>query len=665
MRRAFVAVLLLVSAISLEARVTSIEITRRADILGGKAFGAVGAYEKIVGKLHFAVKPDNPYNKPIVDLDLAPRNANGEVEFTADVYILKPKDTARGNGSLVVEIPNRGGKGILGIVNRGTGSLDPQKESDFGDGFLMNHGFTVAWIGWQWDARRGDNRMALDAPIATDHGKTISGLVRSDYTPTEVMKDLPLGHLITGTIGGTEYEAAEPQNRKNVLTVRDEPTGARTVIPRSQWSFSADRKSVHYEAGFQPGRIYELVYVAHDPHIAGLGFAAVRDFVSWLKNSPDAVAPVKVAHGVGISQCGRFLRHMLYEGFNADEEGRQVFDGMIPHVAGAGRGNFNYRFAQPSRDAQPMSSIFYATDLYPFTDLPQRDPVTGRNEGLLDRTFAEHVAPKIFYTNTSYEYWGRAASLISTTPDGLHDAPIPDNVRIYLYAGLQHFSGPFPPTRNIGRELEPVNPTSPLAVAWFWRNMLVRLDDWVKNGTLPPPSRYPRIDDGTLVPREKLAFPAIAGVKPPSEVSEAWRIDFGAEWPRAVTKQPPVVGQAFPVLVPQVDADGNDLAGIHLPELVAPVATYTGWNFRDPSTGAPWARVSFLGSYFPFAQTRDEREKRGDPRPSLAERYRTPDDYLGRFTRAALGLAHDHYILFDDIPPIIQRGIEEWDYATK
>ncbi len=674
-------VLLLTIAAASDARVVRVEVTRRGDVASGKAFGIAGTYEKIVGKIHCAVRPDDPHNRGIVDLDLAPRNATGEVEYVADFFILRPKDAHRANGSLILEIPNRGGKGILSIANRAPGSLDPEKEGDFGDGFLMIDGYTVAWVGWQWDVRDEPNRMRLEAPIATDHGKPITGLVRDDFILATRQTDVPLGHLISGAIGGTEYEAADPKSRLNVLTVRDTPLGERHVIPRSQWSFAKtakasgkqdrpgaaqlvpDPRSVHYKAGFEPGKIYELVYVARDPRVAGLGFAAVRDFVSYLKNASDSVAPVRVAHGVGISQSGRFLRHMLYEGFNADEQGRRVFDGLIPHVAGAGRGNFNYRFAQPSRDAQPMNAILYATDLYPFSDLPLNDPITGRTEGLEDRAIADGVAPKIFYTNTSYEYWSRAASLIHTMPDGTKDAPIRTNVRIYLYTGLQHFSGPFPPERATG-DLTSIYPQSPLPVRWFWRAMLINLDYWVREGAEPPPSRYPRIGDGTLVVREALAFPAIPGVTVPRDVHRAIDTDFGPQFSRGVvTKQPPVAGKAYVSLVPQVDADGNEIAGVRLPELAAPLATYTGWNLRDAPIGAPWARVSFVGSYFPFAKSSEQR--RGDARRSILERYGDRDRYFGQYAHATLALAYERFILADDVGAVLGRGIEEWEYAMK
>jgi hypothetical protein len=663
--RWIVAVLLLARPAA--ARLERLEIVHRVDVAGGKPFGAAGPYEKIVARAHYAVLPGEAANRPIVDLGLAPRNGRGAVEFAADVTLLVPKDPGRRSGTLLLEIPNRGGKGILGLVNRGSGSLDPEKESDFGDGFLMARGFTVGWVGWQWDVRDEPGRMRVDVPVATDHGAVIRGLVRSDFVVASPARDQPLGHVIGGTIGGVEYEAAEPDSRDNVLTVRDTPLGTRRTIPRADWSFarqdgervSPDRRSIHLAARFEPGKIYELVYVAHDPRVAGLGFAAVRDLVAYLKTAPDAPVRVTTALGVGISQSGRFLRHFLYEGFNADEGGRRVFDGLIPHVAGAGRGNFNHRFAQPSRDAQPMNAILYATDLYPFTDLPLPDPVTGRKEGLLDRSRA--VAPKIFHTNTSYEYWSRAAALIHTTPDGKADAPLPDNVRAYFYAGLQHFTGPFPPQAERGGERASAHPQSPLAVQWFWRAMIVALEAWVKDGVAPPPSRYPRLADHTLVERAALAFPRIPGAEPPREAHRAFRIDFGPEWKRGVvTRQPPVAGQPFPMLVPQVDADGNDLGGIRLPELAAPLATYTGWNLRAPAIGAPWARVSFLGSFFPFPNTRQA----GDPRRAVAERYPDRDSYLGAFTRQALALVRDRYLLPEDLRPVLERGLAEWDLVT-
>ncbi len=487
------------------------------------------------------------------------------------------------------------------------------------------------------------------------------------------MPEIPLGHLILGNIGGTEYAVANPDDPRNMLTVRDSRSGPRTVIPRSEWQFAhtvdgkltpSDRH-IHLNGGFQPGKIYEYVYVVADPVVAGGGFAAIRDFASYAKHAPDAVTPAARVYGEGISQNGRFLRDFLYQGFNADEEGRIALDGVLAHVAGAGRGSFNYRFAQPSRDAQPTSSVFFPTDIFPFTDQPEKDPVTGETAGLLDRAIADKVVPKIFFSNTSYEYWGRAAALIHTSADGKQDAPISENVRIYHFTGLQHFPGPFPPERGKG-DLLGQQPQSPLAIKYFWRAMIANMDAWVRGNTLPPASSYPKIADGTLVPLLAYAFPNLPGVNQAREANEGSRLDFGPNWRDGILSlQPPKVGEPFPVLVPQVDADGNERDGVRLPEITIPLATYASWNLRDPAIGAPDQRVAFEASYIPFPKTAAERQKTADPRKSIAERYADRADYMTRYKNAVDDLVKQRWILPEDREALIHRGEQEWAEATK
>ena len=665
MRRAFrslIAVLLL-STFCL-ARVDRVDVQRREDVLGGKAWGSVGAYEKVSGRVYFKVRPDDLHNRAIVDLDKADRNPAGEVEFSADFYILRPKDTAKGNGTLLLEISNRGGKGILGIVNNGRGGVDPSTEQDFGDGFLMNHGYTVAWVGWQFDAA-GHNAVKLYAPIARGaNGEHIRGLVRTDFTLDADREDaMPLGHWIQNRVGGFGYHVADPASEQNVLTVRDTPTSPRMVIPRDQWRFGADNNSFQVNGGFQKGRIYELVYVAQDPVVVGLGFAAIRDFVSYEKHDLQAVAPVKRAIGVGISQSGRFLRHMIYQRFNADEQDRIAFDGMIPHVAGAGRGSFNHRFAQPSRDSQPMNALFYPTDIFPFTGIIETDPLTGEKDGLFGRYgSADSTLPKIFFSNTSYEYWGRAASLIHTTADGKRDITPASNVRIYFYAGLQHYSDQFPPRTTAGQ-----NPNNPNPVRWFWRAAITNMDAWIARGVEPPASVYPKLADGTLVPLDQMRFPYLRSVALPRDANMGFHVDYGPEFRTKgiIANEPPIVGAPFPIFVPKPNADGEDMGGVTLPELSVPLATYTGWNLRSPQTGAPTERVSFVGSYLPFAKTKAEREASGDPRPSIAERYSSKEQYLDLYRKAAEKLVEQRFFLRDDLPAILQHAAEEWDVATK
>ena len=667
-RLAWIFPLIVFFAASANAHVTRVEILSRGDVQDGRTFGLAGAYEKIIGRVYFAVDPANLHNRQIVDLDKAPRNAQGEVEFSADLYLFKPKDINKGNGAVLFEVSNRGGRGILRLVDGGSSS-DPNGE--IGDGFLLREGYTIAWLGWQFDLAEEGEKVRLTAPIAHDAGgKEIRGLVRSDFTLSQKTDDMPLGHIMLGPGGGKSYPVDDPGSAKNVLTVRETPTGVRKIVPRSQWIFAhsvdgklvADPHFIHLDGGFQVGKIYEVVYEAKDPAVAGVELAAVRDFLSYLKYDPQASAPVRRVYAVGISQSGRFLRHLLYQDFNADEQGRQVMDGVIAHVAGAGRGSFNHRFAQPSRDAQPLSSIFFPTDVFPYTDLPETDPETSETAGLLDETSKSHTAPKIFFTNTSYEYWGRAASLIHTSADGMKDVTPGENGRIYFLAGLQHFSVPFPPQKSAaGSDLASQQKPNPNPVQWFWRALITDMDQWVKEGTPPPPNTYPRTADNTLVPLSKWTFPKIPGVNTPHESNLAYRLDFGPQWKSGIiSNEPPKAGKAFGVLVPQTDADGNDLGGVRLPELQVPLATYTGWNLRDPSIGAPDLRLSFFGSFIPLARTAAEREKSGDPRPSVGERYASREQYMGKFGEAAMKLVHDRFLLREDLAAVLERGEREW-----
>jgi hypothetical protein len=654
----------LITVLTTEARVTRVEITSRADVLNGKEFGLAGAYERLTGKVYFAVDPHNPRNKVIADLDLAPRNEGGLVEFSADLYILRPKDASRGNGTAIFEIPNRGGRAMVRFFNHARGAASAP-EAEYGDGFLMRQGFTLVWVGWQFDVPDEATRLRLYAPVATDNGQAMTGWVRSDFVFNEKVYDASLGHR-----GQKAQPAIDLNNAEYKLTVRDAVTGERQLIPRSEWQFgrmidgkvTTDPNFIYLKNGFEPGRIYEVVYRTQNPTVVGLGLAAVRDLVAYFKYERNETVSVRRALGFGISQSGRFLRHFLYQGFNADEKDRQVFDGIDAHVAGAGRGSFNHRFAEASRDASPFSTFFYPTDIFPFTDLAQTDPETGETDGLLTVTAKLRVMPKIFYTFSSYEYRGRAASLIHTTVDGRSDAPLADNVRIYYFVGGQHGPGPFPPVKN-----QTQHQTSPVDYSWSMRALLLALDAWVKENKMPPPSQYARLADGALALPSAVNFPKIPGVKFPLTLHEAWRVDYGPQWKTKgiITNEPPRVGKAFPVMVPQVDADGIDLGGVRMPEVAAPLATYTGWNPRDPRTGAPEQLVDFAGSYLPFAKTKAERERAGDPRLSLEERYLNRAHYLGLVTEAALKLVKDGYLLAEDLPAVIARAAEHWDDATK
>jgi hypothetical protein len=653
---------LVLAAAPAYADVVRIEVASRADVLAGRAFGATGGYETIAGKIFFAVDPRNRANQIIADIDKAPRNAAGLVEFSSDFYLIKPKDPARGNGTLLYEVSNRGGKGMIGFFNFAQGGPAPQTAEQFGDGFLLERGFTLLWLGWQFDVPQRDGLMRVFAPIAREaDGRPIRGLVRSDFVVTETAKQASLADR-----SHVPYKLADASDPAIALTVRDSVEGARRVIPRDQWQFTEDGGGVRMASGFEPKKIYEVVYPSQDPPVVGVGPAAIRDTVSRFKYGAAAelgmpAGSVKRAIAFGISQSGRFLRTFLYYGFNEDEANRKVFDGVMPHVAGAGRGSFNHRFAQPSRDGHPFINFLYPTDIFPFTDAPQRDPETGVTDGLLSHALEPEMQPKIFYTNSSYEYWGRAASLYHTTVDGRADVDLPANVRGYLLSAGQHGVAAFPPSRSIGQQMN-----NPLDYRWVMRTLLLSMNRWVTDGTEPPASALPRVDKGTLVAPGQLKFPRIPAVNVATTPHKAYRVDYGAQFisKGIVTREPPVVGSAFAILVPQVDPDGNELAGIRVPELTVPLATYTGWNLFNERSGPTDVVSSMQGSFIPFPRARVDRDRASDPRRSIEERYQGIDDFLARITKAANGLVAQGYLLKEDVPRIVEQARRRWDYAT-
>jgi len=655
--RALAAILLVFAlSASAAAEVVRIDVQSRGDVAGGKAFGTTGAYEKLVGKMFFEVDPLNDANKIIADVDKAPRNARGRVEFSADFFLLKPKEMQRSNGTVLYEVSNRGGKGMLGFYNRAVGSLDPTSDREMGDGFLMQQGFTLLWVGWQFDPPMRDGLLHVYVPSASDNGKPITGIVRSEIIVAKIAQDASLAdrdHIA--------YEVANPDDAANTLSVRDTIEGPRRFIPRSEWKFAGTR--VQLTGGFQPGKIYEVVYRSQNPPLVGLGPAAVRDAISHLKYaSAEALSmpagSVQRSIAFGVSQSGRFLRTYLYYGFNEDEQRRRVFDGVMAHVAGAGRGSFNLRFAQPSRDGHPFLNKFYPTDIFPFTDLVQNDAQTGDKDGLLLRVKPEFT-PKIFYTNSSYEYWGRAASLIHTTLDGQRDAALAENTRIYMFAGGQHGPAGFPPRKSIGQQMN-----NPNDYRWSMRALLVAMNRWITSGVAPPASRYPQIESKTLVQIDSMRFPSLAGVGKPTEAHKAYRVFYGLDFAKGIISvDPPEVNGSYPVLVPQVDADGNEVAGVKMPEVAVPLATYTGWNLFNSESGPTQLLSSMQGSYIPLARTRTDRERAKDPRASIEERYKNREHYLSLVSAAARDLVQQGYLLEADVTSVVEHAGEHWNYV--
>ena len=641
--------------------VVALEIARRAAVLDGHAFGGAGAYEKLAGVVRFAVDRAHPSNHLITDLGLAPSSVRDRVELWADFYLLRPADPGRGNRRLLLDVPNRGRKVALSMFNSAPRVPDPSTPEDFGNGFLMRHGYTVAWCGWQHDVPRHDGLMALTVPAARGDGGAITGPVRCEWRPNTRVTTLPLAdryHIPHPTV-----DLNDPGAR---LTVRERRDAAAVEVERGAWRFP-DASSVTLAGGFEPGKIYELVYRSANPPLVGLGFLAVRDAAAWLRFAPAAdgnpcAAALDRAYAFGVSQSGRFLRHLLHLGLNEDETERRVFDAVLPHVAGARRGEFNHRFGQPS-----LNATHAVGSLFPFTDTVETDPLTGERGALLARLEARGTLPKIFTINTSAEYWRGDASLVHTDIPGKRDVEPHPAARVYLFAGTQHTPGSLPPPdadpNTGGRGREPFNVVD---YAPLLRAALVSLDRWVTEGVEPPASNVPRLADGTAVLAEVTAgvFTKIPGVRFPDRIDRPVRLDFGPELARGiVTELPPKVGAPFVTFVSAVDADGNEIAGVRPVELLAPLATYTGWNLRHPAQGAPGDLMSMMGSTLPFPRTRAERLAAGDPRRSIEERYPSRAAYLERARAAALALVAARHLLAEDLEAIVERAGRLWDWV--
>ncbi len=635
-----------------------LRIDRREVVLAGHAFGAAGAYEKLVGKVEFAIDPLHAANQVIVDLPLAPRNARGLVAYTADFYLIKPVDPKKGNGGLLYEVGNRGGKSIFFALQETNGAPDPTTEDDFGDGWLMQQGFSVLWMGWQWDVP--DGRMRMDMPVATDQGRPITGLVRGNFIP-----DVRADSQSLADRGHKGYAAIDTASA--VMTVRANRTDAPRVVPHDRWRFTGGW-TVKLDGGFEPGMIYDVTYRAQDPRVIGLGLAGTRDLVSFFKNEKGGSNPmptIRYAIGWGISQSGRFLRHFVYQGFNADVQGRRVFDGIVDERGGAGRGSFNHRFGQASRDALEHFNMLYPVDMFPFADEMETEPETGVRDALLARATRSNTAPKFFHILTSSEYFNRAGSLVHTDPTGTRDAQLPATTRAYLISSAPHGPSPFPPARRAGTLVGKAS-LNPLFYVLVVRAFFQAMDQWVAHDVAPPESRVPRIADGTLVPRERGGWPAIPGWTFPPPQLAAYRLDFGPGWARGIVdNEPPKIGKPFPVLVPAVDADGNDRAGVKVPDLAAPLGTHFGWNYRDVSVGAPEHLAGEIGSYIPFARTRAERVAAGDPRLSIEERYAGKEAYLMKVEAAARGLVSERFLLPGDVDLVLLLAKRHWDWATR
>jgi hypothetical protein len=632
-----------------------------AEFASGRQFGSVGAYEDLRGRASFALDPGHPFNQAITDVGLAPRGADGCVVFSADVRILRPVHASRSNRVLLLDVVNRGNP----IVVRSTepepvarGALE-----DASSGWPMQHGYTLVCCGWQHDVPAGSGRLGLTAPEAMHDGRPLSGKIavyQQFDAPTQIF---PLAY---GDHVG--YPVLDPAEEAATLTERDYPQGPARVIPRHSWSFdrleggepSVDRAHVYFKEGFAKGKIYEVVYTTQGAPLTGLGLVATRDLLSFLRfASAESGNPCaqQLNHvlAFGASQTGRFLRQMVYRGFCGDEQGRLVIDGMLALIGGPIRGEANLRFGQPA-----ISSTNSPGFQFPFTDIVQTDPVTGLTDGLQHVIQERGLAPKLMYINSSAEYTNQNAALIHTSADGTGDVPVPDNVRIYHFVGTQHGGGALPLTNAMfGGQTAYYN--NSVDYRPLLRAALTNLTAWVVQGVDPPPSRYPRLSDGTLTDgdtfRQRMA--RLPGVGfPAHKLYPTVRLDYGARLSShgQFEKLPPEAGAAYRELMPAVDDDGNIVAGVRHPDVAVPLATYTGWNPRHADVGGEDMNVLLNGATIPFTRTAAERAALGDPRPSIQERWSSSEAYLAELRGAAEKLAVDGYLLEEDIERIVGTG---------
>lgn len=630
-----------------QAEVTRVEIQSRKVVQDSIMMSKYGPYEVIKGIIYFEVDPDNPANLQIVDLKLAPRNSRGRVEFSAEFELHKPAGEGAGNQRLLYGVNNRGNKMAAGFFNFLAGS-----------NWLYQEGWSYVWCGWNCDVPESDRKLNIKVPVATNNGKTITGKIYSEMISyaDDIMYNRPV------VWGGSLAYAPEPSKIKRArLTMRQYRWQKPIKIPRKQWMFGRfrngkvepDHNYIYLKPGFKPGWLYDLVYTGKGPKVTGLGLAAIRDLVSFLKygkkDKRNAANPlegrIKFAFAYGHSQSGRLLNHFVYQNFNGDEQGRKVFDGIYSNCPGAGKGLFNSRFAQPTRHGSHHEDNWYPIDFFPFATVKQRDPVTGQTGDAFAKAKQAGFFPKMIYVNSSTDYWTRAASLLHTDVMGKRDIKIDPDVRMYAMAGIAHTSG---------------------RTAFIGRALLTALDRWVTHGIKPPDSQIPKISDGTLVDYKtwRRQFPVIPGIVFPVSFYQPYRLDLGKEWETRgiATHVPPKIGPKYVCLIPAVDEDGNELAGIRLPDVGAPLYTVCGWSQRNLSFSHTIRRNA--GRVWPFPRTKEEREKSGDPRKSILERYPSKMHYIREVMKSLFELRGKGLLLDRDFVLLLHEAVSQNYWPT-
>lgn len=625
-----------------------LEVHTREPFADGHPFPGAGAYEVLTATAHYALDPTAGVNPAIPDLDLVAPDPDGRVRFRGDVEILRPVEGGRRR--LFFDWGNRGNKRAVQYFCDAPHTNRPRTRADAGNGYLMRRGYTIVFGAWQGDLLPGDGRLLLDLPVARRGTVPVRGLTTAEFTVEERVDSLPLSRWSSTR----SYPVSERGARTARLTRRRYPYSVPEELPAGTWRFARvqggggelrsaatavvpSRYDLCVDGGFRPGWIYELTYEAEEPLVLGLGLAAVRDLVGHLRHDPAQPAgPVEYAYGWGRSQTGRAIRDFIHLGFNEDDEGRPVFDGLLPHVSGAGRLGVERFTNLTVPGGRQYEDHLSAADGFPFAYAETVDHLTGERDAIMKRA----SDPKVLHTQTSTEYWQRRGSLVHTTTDG-RDLGFPPKVRGYLWSSSQHVADPTAgaPTAGICHNVQNVVATSAL-----FRAVLDALDAWVSEGVEPPPSAVPTVADCTLVSVAEWAgqFPAVPSVLRPHSPNELYAVD------RSVV--PPVADRSrgYAVLVPAVDADGNETAGVRAPMVAVPLGTYTGWNTRAAGQGHG-ALHEFSGSTVPFAATEDERLITGDPRPSVQERYRDSADYAARVGAAAGELAARRLLLDEDV----------------
>lgn len=656
-----------------------LDIKEDIPFAGGHEFAGAGAYRRLTGRARFAVDPRAPAQRKIVDIDKAPRNASGLVEFAADIVILKPADMSKSSHRLFFDYGNRGNKRAIQFFCDAPASNDPRSLEDAGNGYLFRRGHVVVFCAWQGDMLPGNGRMLLDVPVAAATDGPITGTVRTEFIVDRAgIHTMPL----SGFAASHSYRAVSLDPARAQLTRRRYPGEPREAV--AGWKFARieigmgldgqgseqglviSDSSIHMPGGFAPGYIYELIYEARDPLVLGLGFIAVRDFIGFLRHGENDAAgnPNPLGGGIekaycwGRSQTGRLIRETLYQGFNADAEGRRVFDGVLCHVAGGGRMVMNHRFVCTNDAAgQEFETQDKAADRFPFSYAETTDHITGRTDALLRHPDTD---PLVIHTQTGTEYWQRHGSLVHTDTKG-NDLDQPDNVRVYFWSSSQHFANPNDTGPATGAMVHLGNPVQ---TSMLFRAMLDALDAWASEGKPPPDSAIPRRADGSLLNAAQWheRFPDIPGAVTPQAPASLPLFDHGAEFEAGLLSEfppKPIDAQGYAILVPAPDADGNDAPGVRVPMIAAPLGTYTGWNIRDRTISGPGTMAWFNGSYMPFADTPEERAHTRDPRASILERHGDKNGYRKAVAAAARALVRDGFMLEEDVERVI-RKLADW-----